>query len=197
MRPGAVSAELLAFLRSGVVFSRGPSGEKRDAGTRGRGWRLFACASCFVVPFALATHEGPPPAGETIVEDAIHGAPSDRWIPFLPFLTTNAEREREREASSPGARPVFPAAAASSGDGSPRGTPAVASSPRSEGQSLPRATMSDREAAARHLAAVHRALFVQHDRQAARRLLNLYELTFVDDPFPGRHAALASQLSAP
>ena len=53
------------------------------------------------------------------------------------------------------------------------------------------------EAARAHLVSVHRALHVQGDRAEAKGMLQLYELTFPEDPFPSKRAELSEALNAP
>ena len=192
----ALVAALAALWLWVVSFRRRKGdGDGDGAGARSGGPRLLACAACFALPLALATHDGAersPAAGDPLADEATAAGPSARWFTFAPILTTNAEPERE--ASSPGPRPVSlaapgPARPAAPGGASARGaTTAASSTPITE---------SDREAAARHLAEVHRALSIRGDRQAARRLLDLYRLTYRQDPFPDKVAEYSALLRAP
>lgn len=160
---------------------------------------LFACAALSLLVTAH-TGKDPPPLDAPRIEETSVSTPQDRWLAFSPFLSTNAERERE--AGSPRGRHD---PALTTNEKSPPGVRSPPASTalrdprvRRDGAAAPAPSPAARlESARAHLAAAHRALWVSRDRDGAREILELYELTFPEDPFPGKHGELAAALQAP
>lgn len=169
-------AALLAALTAlGLwLFARGRA--RDDAPTGGRPRRARAFFACAALSFAVSAHTSAEPSLLEMdtpgIEVASSTALSEAWLSFAPRLTTHAEREKE---ASP-----------------PRGRVRRDAMPSSAPGSNHRM-----ESARAHLAAVHRAIWVQSDRGIARDLLDLYELAFPEDPFPRKHAELVAALNAP
>lgn len=169
-----------------------PGSRRRAAGA------LFACAA---LSFTITTHSSgrgaaAVPDATADAEASIAGASAEP-VRFAPFLTTNAERERD-SANPPAVRGVWarsdPLALSAS---APRVSGRASVAPIAPSAALVPRSRAWLEAARGHLVLAHRALWQEHDREKARGILELYEATFPEDPVPDQHAELVSALRAP
>lgn len=191
-----IAALVALWLR---VVRRERYGAAVPAGARSRGTAaLFACAA---LPIAITTHTGAElPMVDRSFEEGSDMASASEWSVFAPVLHTNAEREREAGSAL---RPVAPDSDSSGMHAPDRASGRSSASARSENAernaAASRAPLSAArlESARAHLVTVHRAIFVEGDRDQARQMLELYALTFPENPFPSKYAELSAALRAP
>lgn len=179
---------------------RRPSGPRAARGRRTArsrtGRRRFAAAvACALLPIAAANHaasESSSGAAATIdANDVPHEDGPGRAreiLPLTPFLTTNAEREREWT-------PLVDASIRSSSTASAAAGRSSSTAPAAAGRSTPTvpSTTSEHERG-RGLHERARAALREDHEDMARDALRLYDEDFPHDPFPALRAQVASAL---